>query len=87
MIIFFSDKQSKFLGEHYLLALRARDSGRQRATATLAALVGQECPPLSVAQADLIKAYVQSDVGHVEIAADAQLRVAPILVTIFLITI
>ena len=63
----------------------SRNGCRQRALAFVAVLVGQECPYLAIAQTCHVKAHMRSDIGGIEIETTAQLIVAPISITAYII--
>ena len=65
----------------------SRNGYRQHALAPVAVLVGQECPYLAIAQTCHVKAHMRPEIGGIEIGTTAQLIVAPISITAYLVAI
>ena len=70
-----------------LITSGLRNGSRQRTLASVSVPVGQECPYLSVAQTCLVKAYMRTDIGSIEIETAVKLTVALIGITTNFVTV
>ena len=70
-----------------IIAFSSRYGSGKCAAASVAILVGEECPYLTIAHTRLVQAHIWTDIGCVEIEPAAQFLLTPLGISAYLIAI